>query len=186
MSEEDAKDIVQNALIIVYQKCRSAKPRGTFVQWAQTVLSNKYKEYRRAFKRNKSRTESLSEEDYEPMYTKRISDLVSKRKSEKQVKLKDVAYSSHQSHKKDPFEDGPYDWPPSILVECKDLKNLLLKTVKNMKEPCKSVFMALFSEGDVQAVHRQFPDLTRKQIDVIICRCRKKLKAVAFKERILV
>lgn len=185
MTIEDANDIVQNALMTVHKKCRSAKPKGTFIQWAQTVLSNKYKEYRRTFNRNKSRTESLSQEDYEPIYTKRMSDVVSQRKSEKQVALKETEQSSTNLFKKDPFENDPYDWSPSILIESKDIKNNLLRIVRKMEEPCKSVFKVLFSEGNVQAVHRHFPDLTRKQIDVIICRCRQKLKAEALKWSIL-
>lgn len=185
MTIEDANDIVQNALMTVHKKCRSAKPKGTFIQWAQTILANKYKEYRRAFKIKKTRTESLSQQDYEPIYTKKMSSVVSQRKSEKQVVSKEAEQSSNNLLKKDPFVDDPYDWSPSILIESKDLKTSLLRIVKQMEEPCKSVFKVLFSEGDIQAVHRQFSDLTRKQIDVMICRCRQKLKAEALKWSIL-
>ena len=54
---EDADDIVQNALLTVAKKCRTAKPKGTFIQWAQTILKYKYGEYRRKKNKQAAQTE---------------------------------------------------------------------------------------------------------------------------------
>ena len=86
---------------------------------------------------------------------------------------------------RDRFESDPYDWSPTVLAENKDLKNCLLSLTKKMDERCKKVFEVLFSEGDIGFVYKQFPGLTRERIDVIVSRCRKKLKNEAIRGSIL-
>lgn len=185
MDREDANDILQNSLITIFQKLCYAKPKGTFIQWAQTILLNKYKEYRRRCEIKNKRIKRLLQDQFEPIYFKTISKVISKRKTEKQVKTLGLDSTSSIILNTDPFEEDPYDWKPSILVESSDLKYCLLKIIGKMEEPCKRIFKALFAEGDVQAVHKQFPNLTRSQIDVLICRCRQKLKKEAIKRSIL-
>lgn len=187
MSQQDAVDIVQNALMTVLLKCRSVKPikaKGTMIQWTQAILKNKFGDYRRSLKRKLKRLDSLSVQDYEPIYLIKLSDVASKRKQEKGVNPQHVELSNNNPSDDDPFEIDPYSWQPGNF-ETKDQKKRLLKLVKKMDDRCKKVFTALFSKADVQAVHKQFPELTRKQIDVIISRCRSKLKTAAIKGRIL-
>jgi len=188
IKSEDGQDIVQNALKIVFEKCSSSKPKGTFIQWAQTILNNKYKEYRRKITREQSRVKSLDDEDYEPIYEKRISDVVKKRPvsddagdSEDKKRSLKVEFDP----KENIFNDAVYRWLPNELSECEDLKNHLLEIVESMGERCKKVFSLLFSTGDIKEIHEAFPDLSRSRIDVIIYRCRQRLKQEAKKRRIL-
>jgi len=185
---EDGQDIIQNALKIVFEKCRSSKPKGTFIQWAQTILNNKYREYRRRVTREHSRIKSLDNEEYEPIYDKRISDVMKKRRISAKL---DNSENKKRNLKvdldvgKNIFNDAVYRWHPIELSECEDLKKHLLEIVEGMGERCKKVFSLLFSTGDIKVIHEAFPDLSRSRIDVIISRCRKRLKQEAIKRRIL-
>ena len=183
---EDIEDIVQIALGTVYKKCKESQPKGKFIQWAQEILRYKYLESRRIFFKNKKRVESLSQEEYEPVYTKKIGDFIKKkRSSEKPTEQKLTPLEMSSSSERKPFEEDPFDWQPLLLVECKNLKKHLLSIVKKMGDRCKKVFDVLFSGGDVTAIHEKFPDLSKQQIYVIISRCRSQLKAKALERGIL-
>lgn len=187
LSTEDAKDIIQNALFTVAEKCRTSKPKGTFIQWAQTILKYKYLEYRRDVKRRKP-DKSLSEEEYERVYTETMSDVITKGRGEKEIKpeeLESLKINIPDQSDMDPFLNDPNSFSPTIIPEYKDLKRHLLKIVKKMGERCKRVFKVLFSQGDRKFMYQEFPELTGPQIDVIVSRCRKQLKDKALKEGIL-
>ncbi|MFO7891278.1 MAG: hypothetical protein R6V04_13180 [bacterium] len=188
IQKADGEDIVQNALKIVFEKCKYSEPKGSFIQWAQTILNNKYKEYRRKMSRERKQIKSLSAEEYEPIYKKRLSDVIRKRNvslktenSENKGKKTAMNFNSEENI----FNDAVYRWHPVELSECEDLKNHLLKIVQGMGERCKKVFSLLFSTGDIKVIHEAFPDLSRSRIDVIISRCRKRLKQEAIKRRII-
>lgn len=185
---DDVEEIVQNALQTVYQKSRRIETKGTFIQWAQTVLNNKYRERRRMNIMNKNRFKSLSQEEYEPVYEKRLSDMIPKRKSEKEAdpkKARPIPEYATNRNGPDPFDDDPYHWPPVLLVESADLKKRLLTLVRNMGERCKRVFESLFSEGDTKFMFEKFPQMNPEQIYTMVSRCRSQLKAEAMKLGIL-
>ena len=179
MTLEDAKDIVQNALKTVSERYRDANPRGTFIQWAQMVLKNKYLEYRRSHFKHRKRSQSLLNEKYEPVYKKRMSDVLQRKRTVKEVTTEEVETLGIQvsdAAKQNALECDPYEWDPAVLVDYMDLKCNLLSIIKDMGKRCRRVFKVLFSEGHVKFVHQAFPNMTRNQIDVIISRCRKKLR----------
>jgi len=187
LSTEDAKDIVQNALLTVAEKCRTSKPKGTFIQWAQTILNYKYLEYRRYAKRRKP-DKSLSEEEYDKAYTETMSAVMKKGRGEKEMipeETESLQIDTEDESSLDPFVNDPNDVPISIILEYKDLKQHLLSVVKKMGERCKRVFQVLFSQGDRKFMYKEFPELTAPQIDVIVSRCRKQLKDLAMKEGIV-
>lgn len=181
----DGEDIVQNALKIVFEKCKVSESKGTFIQWAQTILNNKYKEYRRKLFKERKQIKSLSAEEYEPIYKKRLGDVIRKRSVSLKTENHKHKTESDSNSDDNIFNDAIYRWHPVELSECEDLKNHLLEIVSGMGERCKKVFSLLFSTGDIKAIHEAFPDLSRNRIDVIISRCRKRLKQEAIKRRIL-
>ncbi|MFQ5769328.1 MAG: hypothetical protein ACE5HX_02245 [bacterium] len=185
LDPEDAEDIVQYALKTVYEKCKTSKPKGKFIQSAQQISSNKYLECRKKILRNKKRMERLTKEEYEPVYTQKIADFIKKKSSEKPMAQELTPLQKSNSLDRKPFEDDPFDWQPVLLTECSDLKKHLLSLVKKMSERCKKVFEVLFSGGDVESIHKKFPDLTRQQIYVVISKCRSQLKAKAMEKGIL-
>ncbi|MBC8184542.1 hypothetical protein H8E88_25890 [candidate division KSB1 bacterium] len=185
LTEEDAEEIVQNALITIIEKCKTAKPKSSFFLWAMKVLSYKYLEYRRKVKRTSLRELNIPDEERESKQTIKLGDIVSKRKREKQARSEDADELIPGNVDIDPFEFDPYDWSPTIFAENKNLKNCLLVLTKKMDERCKKVFEVLFSKGDVRFVHKLFPGLARERIDVIIFRCRQRLKNEAIKRSIL-
>lgn len=188
INSDDGQDVVQNALKIVFEKCKTSKPKGTFIQWAQTILNNKYRELRRSRRKSSYRIRSLSNEDYEPVYTKRISDVMSTRSSTKEIRpgqVEQMDKEISEGRDQNVFNDDPYRWQPVQLSECEDLKKNLLKIIRNMGDRCKKVFEILFSKADVRSIHEAFPDLSRSRIDVMIFRCRKRLKEQALKRRVL-
>lgn len=58
ISDDDAQDIVAEALITIYQKYAAAEPQGTFIQWVRKILRNKIGDYLR---RQKRKPEALLE-----------------------------------------------------------------------------------------------------------------------------
>jgi DNA-directed RNA polymerase specialized sigma24 family protein len=179
LNDDDAKDIVQNALKTVSEKCRDAEPRGTFIQWAQTVLKNKYMEYRKARYRDGQRIHGLSDDGYESGNLKKMNGVLYRKRSVKEVSLSEIEtheYKSSDSADNDVIECDPYRWGPIVWVEYTDLKNSLLSLMEKMDKRCRKVFEVLLTERHVKFVNRAFPNMTRNQIDVIISRCRKKLK----------
>ena len=188
IDRNDTDDIVQNALQTVFLKCRRSKPKGTFIQWAQTVLNNKYRERRRINIERKNRFKSISQEEYEPIYQKRLVDVMRRRKSEKEtslIKERPLPKAKINQIAEDPLENDPYHLHPVLLVECIDLKKRLLSLVKKMGEQCKRVFEVLFSQGDAKMLYERFPHLSREQMYVVLSRCRSQLKKEAQKWGIL-
>lgn len=185
IGKENAEDIVQNAIKTVYEKCKISPPKSKFIQWAQQILKNKYWECRKKIIRNEITTESISQEEYEPIYTKKIGDIIKKRRSEKPMDQESPSLKYSNSLGREPFEEDPYDWQPIVLLECKDLKKRLLSLVKKMSERCRRVFKILFSGGDSKALYKEFPELTEAQVHVVTSRCRSQLKAKAIEGGIL-
>lgn len=185
MTTKDVDDIVQNALLTVFKKYRTAQPRGTFIQWAQTILKNKYREYRRKYIKWGRLTGSPITDKDESTYTKTISDVIVKGRKAKEVNEKEIKPSQRKATdqpENNPIEDGrdPMQW---VIVD--DLKTKLLAIVEKMGERCKRVFKVLFSEGDQKFMYEEFPDKTKDQINIIVSRCRKRLKELAQKEGVL-
>jgi len=191
MTAKDVDDIVQNALLTVSQKYRAAQPRGTFIQWAQTILRNKYREYRRKYKKWGWLTGSSIAEKDESTYTKTISDVIIKGRKAKEDNEKEIKPSQRKAAdqpENSPVEDvrDPLEW---LIGD--DLKTKLLAIVKRMGEQCKRVFQVLFLWGErdrkfiYEKLRDEFPDETSDNIYVIVSRCRKRLKEEAQKGGIL-
>jgi len=186
MQPEDVEDVVQIALGTVLKKCKESKPKGTFIQWAQKILKHKYLDKKRIIIKNSNRSATLSQEKFEPVYTKKIGDFIKKkRSSEKPAERESTHPDMPDFSERKPFEEDPFDWQPLLLVECKNLKKHLLSIVKKMGERCKKVFDVLFAGGDVKAIHEKFPDLPKERVYVIVSRCRNQLKTIALERGIL-
>ena len=76
---------------------------------------------------------SLSEENYEPIYEKRLSDVVSKRSlspSGENRKIAKMNASEENKAEENIFNQAVYRWHPVELSECEDLKNHLLEIIQ--------------------------------------------------------
>ena len=186
---EDADDIVQNALFTVFKKCKTAKPKETFLQWAQTILNYKYKECRRKANKQAARIDSISDIKSDAIYAKLLSHYVKKARAVKEADIKETKLLQHKPDhqpEQDPFENDPFSWSPILFTEASDLKTNLLTIVRKMGNRCKKVLKILFDGGDRRTIQERHPDLgSIANIDVILTRCRKKLKEQALKERVL-
>lgn len=178
----DIDDVVNEAVSIVSRRGTEAEFKGLFIQWAQTVLNNKYRERRRQKIRQMLRERKIEDEAYEKRYDSRLSDVVDKRRAtevdpeEASVRKRDFP----EQEPADPFAGDVHYFEPDVLIEGEDLREQLLVLVKRIKrKACAKVFRVLFSEGDRKFMAEQFPNRTKQQIDLIVSQCRKQLRLEA-------
>lgn len=178
----EIEDVVSEAVIIVSTRCLKVKFKGLFIQWAQTVLNNKYRERRRQKIRKMVRERQIEDEEYEKRYDRRLPDVIGKRQGT-EVDPKEAEATRQDFADEDPvnpFDGDAYYFGPDVLIEGSDLKEQLLKLIKRIKrKACAKVFRVLFSEGDRKFMAEQFPNHTKQQIDLLVSQCRKQLKLQA-------
>ena len=186
--KSDIEDVVSEAVHIVSNKCMETEFKGLFIQWAQTILNNKYRERRRQKIRKMLRERKIEDESYERKYDQRISDVIEKRRKT-EVDPEEACERREDypcDDSVDPFEGDVHYFEPDTLVEGMDLKEQLLGLVKRIKrKACAQVFHVLFSEGDRKFMAEQFPNRTKAQIDLLVSQCRRQLKQEALKAGIL-
>ena len=184
----DVEDIVQEARSITFNKCLEVRFEGLFIQWAQTILNNKYRERRRQKVRQIIREKHIDDETFEKKYSKRLSDMVSKKRTPEvdPDEAEEMIGTLPKQSPADPFEGDAHYFKPDIIVEGNDLKEQLLNLVKRIKrKACQKVFAVLFSDGDRKFMYKQFPNRTNQQIDLLVSQCRKQLRLEALKAGII-
>ena len=72
----DAEEIVQNSLMVVYDKYADIDIKTSFAGWAHTILTNKIKEYYRTKATHKRKLEEYAQDDSVPENEQNLAELV--------------------------------------------------------------------------------------------------------------
>lgn len=171
----DLKEIIQRTLLVILNKFKTEKFKGKFIQWAQMVFYNKYREYRKKKYREWLRVRSISQEDYEREYKERLN-YRSRIKKEEFELTQNMAemYNKviREYEKEESYIDDPFTVDPESLVIGKEVRKIIKSLLMKSQDKCKRVFEALLSGCDIHDVYKIYPEISYVKAH----RCREQLK----------
>ena len=175
LDTNDLKEIIQRTLLVILKKFQKENFKGKFIQWAQMVFYNKYREYRKKKYRECLRQRSISQEDYEHEYKERLHYSVRYKKEEIE-KIQNIDGITkkviEEYEKEEPYIDDPFTVDPESLVISKEMKNIIKSLLLKSQDKCKRVFEALLSGCDIHDVYKIYPEISYVKAH----RCREQLK----------